>query len=122
MLFAATSPPRLVTLILLTGVSVLSLNMFLPSLTNMAADFQAVLAVVGQRDRFLEAIDLADRRDGPEALLVENVHVRRAVDQDGRLDEPTAVEFAPAAAAGHGAGTLVAGVLHERLVAVPLLG
>ncbi len=39
MRFAATSPPRLLTLILLTGVSVLSLNMFLPSLTNMAADF-----------------------------------------------------------------------------------
>lgn len=46
MLFAATSPPRLVTLILLTGVSVLSLNMFLPSLTNMAADFQVDYALI----------------------------------------------------------------------------
>ncbi len=46
MLFAATSPPRLVTLILLTGVSVLSLNMFLPSLNNMAADFQVDYALI----------------------------------------------------------------------------
>ncbi|EAQ01899.1 drug resistance transporter, Bcr/CflA subfamily protein [Pseudooceanicola batsensis HTCC2597] len=36
---AATSPPHLVTLILLTGNSVLTLNMFLPSLPHMAEDF-----------------------------------------------------------------------------------
>lgn len=36
---SATSPPRLVTLVLLTGLSVLSLNMFLPSLANMADEF-----------------------------------------------------------------------------------
>lgn len=46
MLAAATSPPRLVTLVLLCGLSVLSLNMFLPSLSNMAADFQADYALV----------------------------------------------------------------------------
>ena len=40
------SPPHIVTLILLAGLSVLSLNMFLPSLSNMAADFQADYAVV----------------------------------------------------------------------------
>jgi len=35
----ATSPPRLFTLIAIAGLSVLSLNMYLPSLGNMAADF-----------------------------------------------------------------------------------
>lgn len=35
----ASSPPRLITLILLTALSVLSLNMFLPSLPNMAVSF-----------------------------------------------------------------------------------
>jgi DHA1 family bicyclomycin/chloramphenicol resistance-like MFS transporter len=37
--FAAASPPILITLVLLTALSVLSLNMFLPSLSHMAADF-----------------------------------------------------------------------------------
>lgn len=46
MLYAAASPPRLFTLILLSGLSVLSLNMFLPSLSNMAADFQVDYALV----------------------------------------------------------------------------
>ncbi len=46
MLCSATSPPRMFTLILLTGLSVLSLNMFLPSLSNMAADFQADYSLV----------------------------------------------------------------------------
>jgi len=40
MLFAASSPPRMVTLVFLTALSVLSLNMFLPSLSAMAADFR----------------------------------------------------------------------------------
>jgi len=40
------TPPRLLTLILLTGLSVLSLNMFLPSLTQIAATFKADYAVV----------------------------------------------------------------------------
>ena len=44
--FAAKSPPRMATLVLLTGLSVLSLNMFLPSLANMAADFRADYALV----------------------------------------------------------------------------
>ncbi|MGI3168081.1 multidrug effflux MFS transporter [Pseudooceanicola sp. C21-150M6] len=35
----ATTPPHLATLILLTGNSVLTLNMFLPSLKHMAEDF-----------------------------------------------------------------------------------
>ena len=35
------SPPHLLTLILLSGVSALSMNIFLPSLPNMAAYFQA---------------------------------------------------------------------------------
>ena len=37
----ATTPPRLTTLIFLTGLSVLSLSMFLPSVANIAADLQA---------------------------------------------------------------------------------
>ena len=43
---AATSPPRVASLIMLAGLSVLSLNMFLPSLSNMAEAFQADYAVV----------------------------------------------------------------------------
>ncbi|WP_205944792.1 multidrug effflux MFS transporter [Pelagibius litoralis] len=39
-------PPRFVTLILLSGLSVISLNMFLPSLSNIAADFDARYALV----------------------------------------------------------------------------
>lgn len=46
MLFAAASPPRLVTLVLLTALSVLSLNMFLPSLSHMAADFRIDYALM----------------------------------------------------------------------------
>ena len=46
MFHSATSPPRLFTLILLAGLSVLSLNMFLPSLANMAADFQVGYSLV----------------------------------------------------------------------------
>ena len=46
MLSAATSPPRLITLIFLTGISTLSLNMFLPSLVNIAEDFEADYAIV----------------------------------------------------------------------------
>ena len=38
-MFTPKSPPHLTTLILLTALSVLSLNMFLPSLPNMAASF-----------------------------------------------------------------------------------
>lgn len=41
----ATSPPSLTTLVLLTAFSVLSLNMFLPSLENIAADFQVDYAM-----------------------------------------------------------------------------
>lgn len=37
---SSKSPPRFVTLVLLTAISVVSLNMFLPSLSNMARDFQ----------------------------------------------------------------------------------
>lgn len=43
---ARRGPPHLVTLILLTGVSVLTLNMFLPSLQHMAEDFGVDYAVV----------------------------------------------------------------------------
>ncbi len=46
MLRPATTPPRLLTLILLTSVSVLSLNMFLPSLAHIAEDLQAEYSVV----------------------------------------------------------------------------
>ena len=43
---AADSSPRLLTLILLAALSTLSLNMFLPSLTNIARDFEADYALV----------------------------------------------------------------------------
>lgn len=42
----ATTPPRFFTLICLTGISTLSLNMFLPSLVNIAADFRANYSIV----------------------------------------------------------------------------
>jgi len=43
---AAGSSPRLLTLILLAALSTLSLNLFLPSLTNIARDFEADYALV----------------------------------------------------------------------------
>ena len=43
---AGRSAPRLFTLALLTGLSVLSLNMFLPSLSNIAEEFDAAYAIV----------------------------------------------------------------------------
>ncbi len=46
MFSAAVTPPRIITLILLTGLSTLSLNMFLPSLSNIAETFQADYTVV----------------------------------------------------------------------------
>ena len=46
MFHAATTPPRLVTLVLLTAMATLSLNMFLPSLAAMAVDFDAAYAVI----------------------------------------------------------------------------
>ncbi|MEO1160496.1 MAG: multidrug effflux MFS transporter [Pseudomonadota bacterium] len=42
----AQTPPALVTLILLTAFSTLSLNMFLPSLANIATDLEASYATV----------------------------------------------------------------------------
>lgn len=46
MFFAATSPPRILTLILITGLSTLSLSMFLPSLSNIADTLQADYSLV----------------------------------------------------------------------------
>jgi MFS transporter, DHA1 family, multidrug resistance protein len=42
----AVPAPRLVTLILLSGLSVVSLNMFLPSLSNIAMEFEVDYALV----------------------------------------------------------------------------
>jgi len=42
----ATSPPRFATLILLSGLSILTLNMFVPSLTSIARHFSVDYAVV----------------------------------------------------------------------------
>ena len=39
-------PPRMITLVLLAALSTLSLNLFLPSLTNIALDLQADYALV----------------------------------------------------------------------------
>ncbi len=44
---AATTPPKLGTLVLLTAVSVLSLNMFLPSLAHISEHFEADYALIG---------------------------------------------------------------------------
>ncbi len=46
MLYSATSPPRIYTLILLAGMAVLSLNMFVPSLANMAAEFRVSYSLI----------------------------------------------------------------------------
>lgn len=46
MISAAVSPPRLFTLVLLTALSVLSLNMFLPSLGNIADELRADYSLV----------------------------------------------------------------------------
>jgi Bcr/CflA subfamily drug resistance transporter len=46
MRFAATSPPRLITLVLLSALSILPVNMFLPSLATMAGDFGVDYALV----------------------------------------------------------------------------
>ena len=46
MFLAASSPPRLFTLVLLTALAVLSLNMFLPSLANIAEEYEADYALV----------------------------------------------------------------------------
>ncbi|WP_170514223.1 multidrug effflux MFS transporter [Ruegeria atlantica] len=43
---AASSPPSLITLVFATAISVLTLNMFLPSLARMAGDFQVDYALV----------------------------------------------------------------------------
>ncbi|MXW92975.1 MAG: hypothetical protein F4114_04690 [Rhodospirillaceae bacterium] len=42
----AAIAPRFITLIVLSGLFVLSLNMFLPSLSNIATDFEAPYALV----------------------------------------------------------------------------
>ena len=42
----AASPPRFFTLVFVTGLSVVSLNMFLPSLANIAREFDAEYSVV----------------------------------------------------------------------------
>lgn len=42
----AKSPPSMFTLVMLSGLSILSLNMFVPSLSNMAHTFQADYALV----------------------------------------------------------------------------
>ncbi|MCR9221962.1 MAG: Bcr/CflA family efflux MFS transporter [Alphaproteobacteria bacterium] len=44
--FAARTPPHFATLVLATALSTLSLNLFLPSLPAIAADFQADYALV----------------------------------------------------------------------------
>jgi len=45
MFVPATTPPRLITLIYLTAISVLTLNMFLPSLANIAQDLGSSYAL-----------------------------------------------------------------------------
>ena len=47
MLRAATTPPHLATIILLTATSTVTLNMFLPSLSGMAAEFGVSYGLIG---------------------------------------------------------------------------
>ena len=52
MLPAAKTPPRMLTLVILTGLSIVSLNLIAPSLAHIAEDFQvdyaiATLAIAG---------------------------------------------------------------------------
>ena len=44
--FAAATPPRMITLVMLPALATLSLNMFLPSLAHMAVDFEAEYALM----------------------------------------------------------------------------
>ena len=44
--FRASTPPHLITLILLAATSTMTLNLIVPSLTNIAADLQADYAVI----------------------------------------------------------------------------
>lgn len=44
--FAATTPPRTLSLVVFTALATLSLNMFVPSLANMALDFEAEYALL----------------------------------------------------------------------------
>jgi DHA1 family bicyclomycin/chloramphenicol resistance-like MFS transporter len=46
MKYAATSPPGFFTLVFISGLSILSLNMFLPSLANIAQEFQTDYSIV----------------------------------------------------------------------------
>lgn len=46
MLRPATTPPSIATLIFLTAISVMSLNMFLPSLAAIAREFDANYALM----------------------------------------------------------------------------
>jgi MFS transporter, DHA1 family, multidrug resistance protein len=43
---SASTPPRFITLVFLTAISVLSLNMFLPSLSNIAREFEVEYWIV----------------------------------------------------------------------------
>lgn len=45
----------------------------------------------GVHDGFVEALDAADRRHWSKAFVVQNVHIWRAIHQDGRVDKPAAV-------------------------------
>ena len=46
MKLSATSPPGFFTLVFITGISILSLNMFIPSLANIAQELQANYSIV----------------------------------------------------------------------------
>ena len=46
MFSSASTPPRFITLVFLTAISVLSLNMFLPSLSNIAREFEVEYWIV----------------------------------------------------------------------------
>ena len=66
---AASAPPKLFTLVLLSGLSVVSLNMFLPSLSNIAARFPGRLWAARER------IDCRLCRDDDSAATADRAFI-----------------------------------------------
>ena len=87
------TPPHLLTLVALSGVSALSMNVFLPSLPGMARDFQVDYGVMLSEDTLFRAdVDLpADLIEGDYLVRIfltragtvvdsfeRSIHVRKA--------------------------------------------
>lgn len=75
---------------------------------------QAVGGVVAELDRLLLGLELADRADGAEDLLLHDLHVLGHVGEDGGLDEVALVALALAASLDGGTGVLAGLDVPER--------